>query len=146
MTLRLGITVFLAAFAVDLMTKAWAIGHASVVYDTAPGELPRRIVMSVIAVGVAVILARIARRRGLGRQWGVTVGCALLVAGILGNGVSSLVWSQGVPDFIVMRDGWVWNLADFEIGVGLTGGIASVAVVAVAVYARERLSRTTPTH
>jgi hypothetical protein len=142
MTLRLGIAVFVTAFAVDLATKAWAIDHANVVvYNPMPGELPRRIVMSIVAIGVAVVLAQVAMRRGLGRQWGVTIGCALLVAGILANGVSSLVWSDGVPDFIDVGDGWVWNLADFEIGVGLTGGILSVAVIAVGVYTREKVAR-----
>ena len=145
MTLRVGITVFVTAFAVDLATKAWAIDHANVlVYNPMPGQLPRRFAMSLVAIAVAVGLAELARRRGLGRQWGVTVGCALLVAGVLANGVSPVLWSRGVPDFIDVGDGWVWNLADFEIGVGLTGGILSVAVVAVGVYAREKLASRTP--
>ena len=62
--------------------------------------------MSLVAIGVAVALARGAAMRGLGRQWGVGVGCALLVAGVLANGVSALIWSRGVPDFIDMGDGW----------------------------------------
>jgi lipoprotein signal peptidase len=144
MTFRLGLTVFLAALAVDLVTKAWAIDHADlVVYNPMPGQLPRRIVMSLVAIGVAVVLAQVAMRRGLGRQWGVTVGCALLVAGVLSNGVSPLLWPRGVPDFIAVGDGWIWNLADFEIGMGLTGGIVSVAVAAIGVYTREKLSSRT---
>ena len=79
--------------------------------------------------------------RGLGRQWGVWVGCTLLVAGVLANGVSALIWSRGVPDFIDMGDGWIWNVADLEIAVGLSGGILSVAVSALGVYAREKVAR-----
>jgi lipoprotein signal peptidase len=144
MTLRLGITVFIAAFAVDLATKAWAIGHANlVVYNRMPAELSQRVAMSILAIFVAFTLARFAARWGLGRQWGLTVGCALLVAGVLSNGLSSLLWSRGVPDFIDFN-GWIWNLADFEIGVGLTGGILSVAVIAAGVYAREKLAARSP--
>jgi hypothetical protein len=141
MTLRIGILVFLTACCVDLVTKAWATGHANVVvYNHTPAELPRRLLMSLVAVGVAIVLAEFAARRGLGRQWGVTVGCATLVAGVLSNGISSLLWSRGVPDFIDVGDGWVWNLADFEIAIGLSGGILSVAVIATGVYTREKLA------
>ena len=62
---------------------------------------------------------------------------ALLVAGVLANGISPLLWAHGVPDFIAVGGGWVWNLADFEIAIGMTGGILSVGVSAVVVYARE---------
>lgn len=62
----------------------------------------------------------------------------LLVAGIVGNGASRLIWTGGVPDFIDMgRE--MWNLADFMIGVGLAGGLLSIAVGAVLAFARERL-------
>jgi lipoprotein signal peptidase len=68
------------------------------------------------------------------------VGVGLLVGGILANGISPFLWDRGVPDFIAMR-GWVWNVADFEIAIGLTGGILSLGVSAVAVYARELVTR-----
>jgi lipoprotein signal peptidase len=94
--------------------------------------------MSVVAVVGVVVLTRLASWRGIGRIWGAWVGVGLLVAGIVGNGVSRVIWTRGVPDFVTMgRE--VWNLADFEIGVGLTGGVASIAVAALLAFARERL-------
>src|SRR5438552_10896361 len=105
------------------------IGNASV--------LPLRVLMSLVAIVVALALSRLAALRGLGRQWGVWLGVTLLVAGVLANGISALLWAHGVPDFIAVGGGWVWNLADFEIAVGMTGGILSVGVSAVVVYARE---------
>jgi hypothetical protein len=141
-TLRIAVPVFLTALGGDLLSKVWATEHAAeLVYNPMPSELPLRVVMSLVAIGVAVVLARVAAMRGLGRQWGVSVGCALLVAGVLANGVSTLIWSRGVPDFIDMGDGWIWNVADVEIALGLSGGIVSVAVSALRVYAREKLAR-----
>ena len=138
------IPVFVAAFVADLLTKEWAISHVrGLVFNDKPSELPRRVVMSVVAIAVAFVLARFAALRGLGRQWGVWIGVALLVAGTLANGVSPLLWAQGVPDFIAVNGGWVWNVADFEIAVGMVGGILSVAVSAVVVYAREVTARRT---
>ena len=143
--LRLAIVVvFLAAFAGDLLTKQWAISHASgLIFNDKPSDLPLRLLMSVVAIAVAFVLARFAARCGLGRQWGVWIGAALLVAGTLANGVSPLLWAQGVPDFIAVNGGWVWNVADFEIAIGMVGGILSVAVSAVVVYAREVTARRT---
>ena len=139
MALRLVVPVFVVAVMVDLLSKVWATSHAGLlVYHHTPSELPRRVVMSLVAIGVATLLARAATLRGLGRLWGVWIGCALLVAGVLSNGVSALLWSRGVPDFIDVGDGWIWNVADFEIGIGMTGGILSVAFTALAVYAREK--------
>lgn len=142
MILRVAILCFVAAVAADLLSKQWATRHAGLlVYNPTPSELPLRLLMSLVAIGVAVLLTRLATRLGLGRQWGVAVGCALLVAGVLGNGVSALLWSRGVPDFVDVGDGWIWNVADFEIAVGLSGGILSVGVSAGVAYARERLTR-----
>jgi hypothetical protein len=139
--LRIAVAVFVAGFAGDLLSKEWATGHAAgLVYNRMPSELPIRVVMSLLAIGVAVVLARVAAMRGLGRQWGVWVGCGLLVAGVLANGVSALMWSRGVPDFIDLGGGWIWNVADLEIAVGLSGGIGSVAATALAVYAREKVA------
>lgn len=114
-------------------------GVGSLIYNRSPAELPLRVAMSALAIAVALALTRIAAIRGLGRQWGVWAGCALLVAGVLANGISALLWERGIPDFIDVRGGWVWNLADFEIALGLTGGILSVAVSAVGAYLRERV-------
>lgn len=141
MALRVAIPLFLAAFACDLASKELAVsrGVGSLIYNRSPAELPLRVAMSALAIAVALALTRIAAIRGLGRQWGVWAGCALLVAGVLANGVSALLWERGIPDFIDVRGGWVWNLADFEIALGLTGGILSVAVSAVGAYLRERV-------
>ena len=142
MTLRIAAPIFLAAFGGDLLSKKWATGHATgLVYNPLPSELPLRVLMSLVAIGVALVLVRVAAMRGLGRQWGVLVGCTLLVAGVLANGVSALIWSRGVPDFIDMGGGWVWNVADLEIALGLSGGILSVAVSALEVYVREKVAR-----
>jgi hypothetical protein len=143
--LRVIALVFLGAFAADLMSKRWAVAHAGgLIFNNSPSHLPLRVLMSLVAVAVGFVLARLAALRGLGRQWGVWVGCGLLAAGILANGISPLLWNQGVPDFIDVRGGWVWNLADFEIAIGLTGGLLSVVLSAVVVYTRERVARQRP--
>jgi hypothetical protein len=55
--------------------------------------------------------------------------------------VSALIWSRGVPDFIDMGDGWIWNVADLEIAIGLSGGLVSVVVSAVGVFGREKVAQ-----
>jgi lipoprotein signal peptidase len=143
LALRVAAVVFLCAFAVDLVSKEWAVAHQDrvIVFNHSPTELPFRVLMSLVTVAIGLLIARLATQRGLGRQWGVWIGCSLLVAGILANGVSPLLWARGVPDFIDVRDGWFWNVADFEIAIGLTGGLLSVAFSAVVVYTRERVVR-----
>ena len=133
--------MFVAAFVMDLLSKEWAISHASgLVFNNKPSELPLRVFISLVTIAGAFVLAWLARLRGLGRQWGLWVGVALLVAGMLANGVSAILWARGVPDFIDLR-GWVWNVADFEIAIGLTGGISSLGVSALVVYTRETVAR-----
>lgn len=140
--LRVTMLVFFGAFAADLVSKQWAVAHADgLIFNRSPSHLPSRVLMALVAVAVGFLLARLAALRGLGRQWGVWIGCALLIAGILANGISPLLWARGVPDFIKLRGGWVWNVADFEIAAGLVGGILSVALSAVVVYTRERVAR-----
>ena len=133
------------ALSVDLVTKTYAVNRGSlglVVYNnTHAGDFPRRIAMSIVALAFAAGASALAQRRGIGRLWGAWVGAGLLVGGVMGNGLSQFIWSRGVPDFIHMysmsRD--VWNVADFEIALGLTGGIVSIAVSALIAYVRERL-------
>jgi lipoprotein signal peptidase len=138
---RVAIPVFVAAFVADLLSKEWAISHASrLAFNTKPSELPLRVLISLVTIAGAFVLAWLAALRGLGRQWGLWIGVSLLVAGILANGVSAHLWARGVPDFIDVR-GWVWNVADFEIAIGLTGGILSLGVSALVVYTREQLAR-----
>lgn len=140
--LRVAVPVFAAAVTADLLTKSWAVGTGHVlVFNTRPNDLPYRVLMSAVAVAVAVALTRLAAWRRLGRPWGAWVGCALLVAGVLSNGISPFLWTRGVPDFIDVGDTWVWNLADFEIALGLSGGIVALALGACVTYAREALAR-----
>ena len=140
--LRLAAAVFVGAFTADLLSKHWAVAYSNaLVFNHTPSHLPFRVLMSFVAVAVGYAIVRLAAQRGLGRQWGVWIGCALLVAGILANGISPLLWAQGVPDFIDVRGGWVWNVADFEIAIGLTGGLISVVLSAIVVYTRERVGQ-----
>lgn len=138
-----GAAAFLLAIGADLLTKDWAVtrgGLGRVVYNDAhAGDFPRRVVMSFVALAVTAVIAGLGRRHGFGRLWGAWVGVGVLVGGVLGNGLSRFIWSRGVPDFIHTSSPDVWNLADFEIAIGLTGGILSLAVAAIAAYARERL-------
>ena len=135
-----GAATFVLAFAIDLVSKVVVVagdhGHL-VVYNSRPPAFTHRVVMSVVAILVTILLARGAAHTGIGRLWGLWIGAGLLVGGVLGNGVSPFLWSRGVPDFINTRD-FVWNYADFEIGIGLSGGLVSVAIAAIAAYFRDR--------
>lgn len=140
MALRVALPVFVLALAVDLATKVWSVHHDPHVYfNDVAAELPRRAGMCLLAVAFVTLLTRLAARRGLGRPWAAWVGGALLVAGVLGNGIAALVWKQGVPDFIVTGD-WDGNVADFEIWFGLVGGVFATAVGFMLLYAREKLA------
>lgn len=143
-SLPLTLTAFVGALAADLLTKAYWVerGHAlgvHVVYNTHPVELVRRLAMCAAALAVTAALARLAAWRGMGRISGAWIGAGFLAGGVIGNGVSPLLWPRGVPDFIYLGD-WVWNMADFEISLGLVGGVASILVSAALAYRRERLS------
>jgi lipoprotein signal peptidase len=143
---RLLLSSLVFGLVVDLGTKVVAVqvdhGDGWLVYNAkaTPG-LVHRSVMSLVAIGACVALARLARWRGMGEIWGAWIGCGLLVAGIMGNGVSALIWSRGVPDFIHAGDRWIWNVADFAIGVGLVGGIVSIALTGLGVWVRELAAR-----
>jgi lipoprotein signal peptidase len=144
---RLLLSSLLFGLLVDLGTKVVAVqldrGDGWLVYNgTATPGLVHRGVMSLVAIGATVVLARLARWRGMGEIWGAWIGCGLLVAGIMGNGVSRLIWSRGVPDFIHAGDRWIWNVADFAIGFGLVGGVASIALTGLGVWVRELVART----
>jgi hypothetical protein len=138
-----GACVLVLAFCVDLGSKFFAIAHGGlglVVYnDVHAGDFNRRVLMSLVALAVTYAFADIARRRGYGRLWGAWIGVGLLVGGVLANGVSQFIWAQGVPDFIHLYSlsPDVWNIADFEIAWGLTGGIVSIAATVLIVYVRE---------
>jgi hypothetical protein len=141
-----GLAAFLFIVFVDLGTKAYAeftTESGFVVFNHTRGnELPQRIGMSLLAVAVMYGLALGANRLGIGRLWGGWIGAGLLTGGVLSNGASYLIWSGGVPDFIRPGGKFIWNVADFAIGIGLTGGMLTIAATAVFVFVRERLART----
>jgi hypothetical protein len=132
---------FVLALGVDLLSKILAIAYdvdgAVVVYNPRPAALVQRVIMTILAVAVTYLLTRGAQRLAIGRLWGAWIGVGLLAGGVLGNGISRVLWSRGVPDFIHTPT-HVWNLADVEIGLGLTGGIVSVGVAALSAYVRDR--------
>ena len=142
MGLRIGIPLFAAAFVADLASKASAVdGHAHVYFHDVPSRLPKRLAGILLAIAVTVVLTRLsARRRDLGRPWGAWVGVPILAAGILANGISSLIWQRGVPDFIWTGDS-IMNVADFEIFFGIVGGVAALAVGYCVTFGREALTR-----
>lgn len=135
---------FVWALALDLITKAYFVAHARrlgiyLLYNARDVELVKRLLMCGVAVAAVVVLARLAQWRGLGTLTGAWIGVGVLAGGIVGNGISPALWVYGVPDFISMPGGWVWNVADFEIGLGLVGGLGSIAVRAALAFVRERL-------
>ncbi len=132
------------AFCVDLGSKVFAISHGGlglVVYnDVHAGDFRRRVLMSLVALAVTFAMANLARRRGdrpavgrLDRRRPPRRRRPRATASRSSSGLS------GVPDFIhvysLSPD--VWNVADFEIAWGLTGGIVSIAVTVLIVYVRE---------
>lgn len=140
---RTALVVFASGLALDLLLKVWAVANEDaivVVYNTKDGRIGSRLALSAVAVAVTFGLARLARWRGYDEIWGAWVGVGLLVAGVLANGCSRLIWSRGVPDYLPAGD-WFWNLADLMIGVGLTGGILSLLVTALMAYAGAVSSR-----
>ena len=142
MALRVGLPLFLVALTADFATKSAAVRwDEHVVFHHVPPELPRRLAMSALAIAVAAAFTQVAARRGLGRPWGAWIGVPLLVAGILGNAVSSYLWPRGVPDFIP-SGAWVFNVADFEIFFGIVGGIFALIAGFCLTYAREVIART----
>lgn len=134
----LGLLSFLFVLEVDLLSKLVATRHLDVLYNDANhGDFTRRVVLSALAVGAVWAFGRIARWRGFGRLRGAWIGVGVLVGGITGNGLSHVIWPHGTPDFIDAGD-YVWNVADFAIGLGLAGCALSIAASALLAYARGR--------
>jgi lipoprotein signal peptidase len=129
-----GAVVLVVAMTVDLGLVAYNNTHN--------GDFTHRVVMSLVAIAFTCVAAVVARQRGIGRLWGAWIGVGLLVGGVLANGLSQFIWSRGTPDFIhfYSLSPNVWNIADFEIWWGLTGGLVSIAIAALIAFARERLS------
>lgn len=122
---------FLLAVGVDLSTKAYAVAHHDVlVYDDArPAQLPWRVAVAAATIAVTYLFSK-----RLGRLWATWICAGVLTGGALSNGISWLIWTHGVPDFIA-NGGEAWNVADFEIGIGLAGGVLSIAATAAVRYA-----------
>jgi hypothetical protein len=136
---RLALLVFTCAVALDLLLKAGFVAWSdSVYFHDRDGRFASRLGLSAVAVAVTFGLSRLARWRGYGEIWGAWVGVGLLVGGVLANGASRLIWERGVPDYIYAGD-WIWNVADFMIGLGLTGGILSLFGTALVAYARGKI-------
>jgi hypothetical protein len=139
-----GLAAFAFIVCIDLGTKGLADAMASpgvVVFNhVRGGNLAQRAAMSLLAVIVMYGLALGAHRLGIGRLWGGWIGVGLLTGGVLSNGVSYWIWDGGVPDFIRPGGQYIWNVADFAIGLGLTGGMLAVGAAAVIAFVRERLS------
>jgi hypothetical protein len=142
-----GLAAFLFIVFVDLGTKGYAVlttDSGFVVFNhTRSSDLPQRVGMSLLAVVVMYAIALGAYRLGIGRLWGGWIGVGLLTGGVLSNGASYLIWSGGVPDFIRPGGDFIWNVADFAIGIGLTGGVVAIAATATVAFVRERLEART---
>jgi hypothetical protein len=133
-------SAFVAALTLDLVTKICAVvsleGPGEILFNDRPHDLVMRLDVCLITIGVVYLLERAALRRSVGRLYAAWVCLGVLVGGTLGNGVSTYIWSAGVPDFISMSDGWMWNVADFEIVLGLLGTALSILGSAVVAFVR----------
>jgi lipoprotein signal peptidase len=117
----------LAAAAVDLSEKALA--GTTLHHLRSPFAL---LLMAAVAAGLLVLVPRIP-------SGAIAVGAGIAAGGALGNLVSALVWSEGVPDPIVVRvaaGGVAFNLADVFV---LTGD--AVLLCAAAVHALRNRGR-----
>jgi hypothetical protein len=137
------VSAFACALTLDLLTKVYAVerlhGPHGIVFNDRPHDLAMRIDVSLLTIAAVFLLERAARRRGFGRLLLAWIGVGVLTGGTLGNGVSTYLWSSGVPDFIRVDGGWMWNVADFEIVFGLLGTALSLVVSVVYAYARYRM-------
>lgn len=136
-----GLVAFLFTLGVDLGSKALAVAASPplhIVFDMRHnGDSPKRIALGLAALVVVAVLAVAAQQRGVGQLWGSWIALGLLLGGIAGNGLSHTLWI-GTPDFIWAPGHYVWNVADFAIGIGLAGIVVSTAVAAVHAAWRDR--------
>ena len=136
---------FLVAFGLDLATKLGAVallaGPDEIIFNNRPHDLAMRLDVCIVTIGIVYLLERAGLRRGVGRLYPAWFCVGVLVGGTLGNGVSTYLWSSGVPDFVHVGGGWLWNLADFEIVFGLLGTALSIVATASVAYVRGVLMR-----
>jgi hypothetical protein len=132
---------FVFTLGVDLGSKTLAVAASPplvIVYDHRHvGDWRARVLLSLAAVAAVAGGSEVAARRGLGRLWATWIAVGVLLGGITGNGVSHRLWTRGTPDFIWLPGRYVWNVADFAIGVGLIGIFATVAATALYVAVRD---------
>ena len=118
----------MTAAAVDLLQKAAA--GPTLHHLRSPAAL---LLMAVVAAGLLLLVPRIP-------STAVVIGGGIAAGGALGNLVSALVWSAGVPDPIVVRastGGIAFNLADIFV---LAGDVLLVSAAALhGVRHRQRL-------
>lgn len=131
----------------DLATKVIAVRDPTlfgegVVYNPSTSALWQRILVCVGSIVAVAVLDIVARRRGIGAIPIVWITCGIVVGAVLGQGISTLVWEEGVPDFIWLGQ-WVWNVADFALGLGVVLFLMSTTGYAVRAFVRGR--RNTPT-
>jgi hypothetical protein len=134
---RVASVAFAAAVFVDLVSKVLVVSaDFAVVYHDTASKMAVRLIGCFVTVACVAALTVYATRTGLGRQFGLWIGCGAAIGGIVANGVSATLWSRGVPDFIPAGGGWFWNVADAEIVAGTTLGLLSYALAAVIAYSR----------
>ena len=83
--------------------------------------------MTCVVIGLVLFVPRLPSRAAL-------LGAALATGGALGNLVSILVWTQGVPDPLVVGGaayGIAFNLADAFVFIGDAVMLSAVVVYAV---------------
>lgn len=137
-----GLVAFLFTLGVDLGSKLVAVSTlppGTVVYNPAhDGDTVKRIALALAAILAVYVLSLLALWRGVGRLWGTWIALGLLVGGIAGNGISHALWARGTPDFIWASGNWVWDIADFAIGIGLAGCVVSTVAAALVAAWRDR--------
>jgi hypothetical protein len=138
-------SAFAASFAVDLVTKIFAVASlarpSEIIFNDRPPDLLMRVDVCLVTIGVVYLLERAVLRRGVGRLSAAWLCVGVLVGGTLANGVSTYLWAAGVPDFISLSDGWKWNVADFEIVFGLLGTAAAIVTSVAVAFVRAAFFR-----
>lgn len=141
------LVALVSTVAIDLVSKVLAIRDPwlfgpGIVYNPSTSHLATRIGICLASIAVVALMARLARWRGIGPIPLVWAACGILVGAVIAQGASTVIWEAGVPDFIWLGD-WVWNLADFSIGIGMLSFLAASVGYAVNAFARN--ANDTPT-
>jgi signal peptidase II len=152
------VAVTLAVLVADQLSKAWALRSLDATRQEVLGDwLGLQLVfnpgaalgigtgmtwvLTLVAIGVVVVVARVARRLG-STLWALSLG--LLLGGALGNLMDRLFREPGfarghVIDFIAYADWFVGNVADIAI-------VVAAGLIVIAVGRGERVDGTRETH